>query len=144
MSTKRALLLVLALALVPACKSGPVSNAEELSRLVAAYRAAQLSDKEAAALAIEQFKCTSKVVSFAYDACRRSAVPTRRALVQKREVKDALARIESGALAKDAPEALGLGAKLDAIERDLQAGRDTLPACADELSSLRRSLGIAK
>jgi hypothetical protein len=144
MSTKRALLGVLMVALVLACKSGPVSNAEELSRLVAAYRAAQLSDKEAAALALEQFKCTSKVVSFAHEACLRSAVPTRRALVQKREVKDALARIESGALAKDAPEALSLAAKLDAIAQDLQTGRDALPACADELSSVRRSLGIAQ
>jgi hypothetical protein len=139
MSAKRAALFALMLA----CKSAPVSDAEELSRLVTAYRAAQLSDKEAAALALEQFKCTSKTVSFAHDACLRSAVPTRRALLQKREVKEALARIESGALAKDAPEALGLAAKLDAIEQNLQAGRDALPACVDELSSLKRSLGIA-
>lgn len=106
------------------------------------YRRAKDVERDARARAVAEVACTAARVCDAKSACLASFDPTDRALALKDEVARALARIQSGAVAKDSVEAQALPAKLDQAERLLKEGRAKMPDCEQKIAGLRIELGV--
>jgi predicted outer membrane lipoprotein len=125
-----------------ACESQDKRSAEALTRLVATYREAPMSEKEVRARAIEAWVCDAKLVCTAHEECLKSATPTARALAAKREIEVAFAAHQSGASPLDRDAMQALQTKLSHAETDLRAGRDALEGCAAEIAALRHRLDL--
>jgi hypothetical protein len=134
---KLALVVVAVLPLV-ACESADRRDARSVLMAVARYRLADLPSTPAAVDALKKTPCATGDSCAARDTCAEAGEATARALVLKEEVGRTIAAVESGAVAKDSPEARALEGKLDEAELLLKKGHDALPACDEKLDVLKR------
>ena len=131
--------LVMTIALgLAACDGAERRDADTVVRAVARFRAADNPSTPAMVEALRKTPCTAPDVCRARDTCLASGEATANALKLKDEVERGLAALERGALAKDAPDAQTLPAKLERAEALLVSGRDALPACDEQIQALKR------
>jgi hypothetical protein len=136
---RRALLAPLVVAgLVVGCDGAERRDARTVLEAVTRYRTADHPATPAAVDALKATPCSAADACRTRDACIASGEPTARALRLKGEVERGLSALEKGALAKDAPEAQALPAKLDEAEALLKQGHDALAACDAEVQALKR------
>jgi hypothetical protein len=131
---KRALLLLA----LSACDGAERRDAETVLIAVQRFRSADLASTPAALEVLRKTPCNAADVCEARRACIEAGEATASALTLKAEVKRGLEAMEAGRLAKDAPEALALPAKLDDAERLLKKGHEALPACDERVLALKR------
>lgn len=134
--------VVVAAQLAIGCDGADRREAKSVVSAVARFRRADGASTPAMVQALEKTPCSAPDVCAARDACVASGAATARALVLKKEVEEALAALERGALASDAPAAQALPAKLDEAEALLRTGHDALPACDERVQGLKRRYRI--
>ncbi len=125
-----------------ACTSGDKQEAAQVVEATDRFRKAANATRPAMVETLRAVKCTAADVCKARDACLASAEATSKGLRLKAEVEQGLGAVEKGTLAKDSPEARGLGAKLGEAESLLNEGFAALPACDDQLMALKRKYQI--
>lgn len=129
-------------ALVPACGTGSKQEAAQVVEAVERFRRADNAAKPDTVGTLRAVKCSASDVCKARDACLAAAEATSRALRIKSEVEQGLLAIEKDAMARDAPEARALPAKLDEAESLLKEGFAALPACDDHVMGLKRKYSL--
>jgi hypothetical protein len=130
--------IVLVLVLAPACDSADRREAEGVATAIVRFRSVDLAATPAAVEALKKTTCTKPEICAARDACVVAGDAMSRAIALKDEVARSLAAVESGALAKDSPEAQGLTPKLDEAEAALRKGQAAIPTCEEQLQALKR------
>ena len=132
------LLLVLACLPAAACDSAERRDAATVVAAVGRFRSADHASTPAMVDALKATPCSAPEVCKARDDCAATGEATAKALRLKNEVEKGLAALESGALAKDAPEAKELPKKLDEAETLLKQGHDGLAKCDEQVQALKR------
>jgi hypothetical protein len=121
-----------------ACDGADRRDAETIVSAVGRFRTADLDATPAVVDALKNTPCRAADVCAAKQACVVAGEALTRSLQLKAEVAAAIAKVESGALSKEAPEAQSLSSKLDEAEAQLKASHDALPACDDQVRALKR------
>jgi hypothetical protein len=124
-----------------ACGNAGKDEARALISAVDRYRSADGDERTELGKQIANVSCSQTDLKEARTACSESARLFREAADEKRRVSDGLARIKTGALAKESEEAQSLGAHLDAAQRYLDDSAKEMEACERQLRDIRRKYG---
>ncbi len=124
-----------------ACDQAGRKEASELDRAVSAYREAENNRKPELALRIAQVPCEKKDICDARTACVTSAKPTGEGLSKKHLVEAFMAN-DFPKLQPGDPKAIEMLLELDAAEKLLVQGRDTLPACDEAMRQIRKAYSL--
>ena len=123
------------------CDQAARKEAGELDRAVMAYREAENPRKSGLAKRIAEVPCVQKDVCAAKVACVVTAKATGDGLDKKRNVEmfmvNDLPKLERGD-----PKALEMIGELDAAEKLLVVGRDSVAACDEAMRSLRKTYAL--
>lgn len=134
----RALAFAMAASALVACDGAERREVASLAMAVERFHRADNVGKPAAVEQLRALPCTAADVCRARDACLAAGEATAKALRLKSDVEQGLAAVERGALPKDSLEASLLASKLDQAEALLKEGFQNLPACDDQVATLKR------
>jgi hypothetical protein len=130
--------LAVALAVV-GCHDVAKDETASLSTAVERFRLADEREKHAREADIEHVKCTVDEVCIARDMCLSAASDLNKSEVIRVEVQRSLAKLESGALKKEDPEAQALPRKLDEAEALIKSSREKMTNCDTRLAALSQA-----
>jgi hypothetical protein len=133
---------LVALVATSACGNASKDEARALASAVDRYRSADGEERTELGKQIANVSCSQSDLKDARTACSESARLFREAAEEKRHVTDGLARLKTGALAKESEEAQSLGAHLDSAQRYLDDSAKQMDACESQLRDIRRKYGI--
>jgi hypothetical protein len=128
-------------ALVFGCDEAGRKEAAELERAVMAYREAANPHKAALAKRLESVSCQNKDVCEAKAACLATAKATGEGLEKKHFVEEFMAN-EFPKLSPGDPRAQEMLTTLDAAEKLLITGRDSVAPCDEAIRSLRKTYSL--
>lgn len=123
------------------CDEAGRKEAALLDRAVMAYREADNPRKADTARAIETVACERKDICAAKAACLVTAKATGEGLTKKRNVEIFMAT-ELPKLTPGDPKALEMLSELDAAEKLLVTGRDSVAPCDDAMRTLRKTYSL--
>ncbi len=123
------------------CDQAARKEAGELDRAVMAYREAENPRKSGLAKRIAEVPCVQKDVCAAKEACVVTAKATGDGLDKKRNVEMFMVN-ELPKLERGDPKALEMIGELDAAEKLLVVGRDSVAACDEAMRGLRKTYSL--
>ena len=139
---KRAIYMLPILLGCVACENPQRRETESLSRALERFRLAEDADQAREAKNLESLTVTDAEVTRVKRTCVDAAKDSTDGMALVAEAKPLVAKVSLGALAKDSPEALALGPKLDRADALLRKGKDEMTRCDSEISALKRKVGL--
>lgn len=134
-------LVAMSLLVLAGCEKAGRKEAADLDRAVAAYREAENARKPDLAARISGVACAQPDVCDARDKCVVTAKATGEGLAKKHAVEAFMAN-ELPKLEKGDPKALEMLVELDAAEKLMITGRDTLPPCDEAMRAIRKAYDL--
>jgi hypothetical protein len=128
-------------AVVFGCDEAGRKEAAALDRAVMAYREAENPHKSDHAKRLESVPCQNKDVCAAKAACLVTAKATGEGLEKKRVVEEFMAN-EFPKLSPGDPKAQEMLTTLDAAEKLLVTGRDSVAPCDEAMRNLRKTYSL--
>jgi hypothetical protein len=120
------------------CDGARKRETQALALALERFRLAGDADQAREAKNLEDIGVTDPDVARVKATCVDAVKATCEAIAIVAEVKPLVAKVTRGEIAKDAPEALALGPRLDRADVLLAKGKAGMPRCDEELRALQR------